>query len=65
MKPFWKFLQEMDKSSTTGHRWRKAGMITVINVMGKLYVTQQEIELFHKRAAAGEFSRIVKPPRSG
>jgi len=62
MKPFWKFLEEMGKSSTTGHRWRKAGMITTINIMGKLYVSEHEVEKFMKRAQNGEFARDVRPP---
>jgi hypothetical protein len=39
-------------------------MIEVVNVMGKLYVTQEEIDLFLTRARAGEFAKSVKPPRN-
>jgi hypothetical protein len=61
--PFGNFLEDVGKSPVTGWRWRRDGFITTINVAGKVYVTQDEIERFEKRAIAGEFSKPTRAPR--
>jgi hypothetical protein len=53
--PFQAWLKGIGVSRTTGWRWRKAGFIHTVCIMGRHYLLQKEIELFTRRAAAGEF----------
>ncbi|MGD0814673.1 MAG: hypothetical protein ABSA83_13790 [Verrucomicrobiota bacterium] len=55
--PFRVFLEQVGRSATCGWRWRKNGLIATINISGRLYVSQEEINRFHERAAAGEFAK--------
>jgi hypothetical protein len=55
--PFSTFLEQVGRSATCGWRWRQKGWVETINVAGRLYIAQEEIERFHKRAAAGEFAK--------
>lgn len=59
---FYEWLASLDKTRTTGWRWRKHGLVKTVNVFGKLYVTRDEIERFETRALAGEFYREAKTP---
>lgn len=62
---FYQWLECLDKTRTTGWRWRKNGYIKVINIFGKLYISRDEIAQFEQRAIAGEFHRDGRNPRSG
>jgi len=53
---FGKYLTSIGVSPTTGWRWRCQGRIKTVNIDGRLYVTDEAIAEFEKRAAAGEFS---------
>ena len=55
--PFNSFLKQNGRSASWGWRLRQKGWITTVNIDGRLYVSQAEIDRFHKRAAAGEFAR--------
>jgi hypothetical protein len=59
--PFNSFLKQNGRSSSSGYRWRKNGWIKTINISGHLYVSQDEIDRFQKRAAAGEFAKRKGP----
>ena len=59
-----KFLEGLGVTSTTGWRWRKRGLLPVINIYGRLYLTEETIADFHRRAVAGEFAKVSKPPVS-
>jgi hypothetical protein len=41
---------------STGYRYRKRGLIQVVNIFGRLYLTREEIARFESRAVAGEFA---------
>lgn len=60
--PFDGWLQGMGKTRITGFRYRKQGLISVVNIFGRLYVTREEIEKFERRAIAGEFAKEAKTP---
>jgi hypothetical protein len=49
------WLTKMVKSRSTGGKWREKGMITTVNIEGKLFVEDSEISRFWQRAKAGEF----------
>jgi len=51
------YLKSLDRTRTTGWRWRKIGLIETINVFGKLYVTRESIRKFEERAIAGDFAQ--------
>lgn len=55
-----KWLRQIGVANTTGWRWRRNGLINVINIAGGLYITDVELAKFTTRAAAGDFSK----PRS-
>jgi len=60
--PFREFLESMGRSESTGWRWRRDGMLRVLNIAGKNYITLDEIERFERRAENGEFVKSCKPP---
>ena len=56
------WLEGMSKTRTTGWRWRKEGIVSTINVFGKLYITRHEIERFEQKAMSGGFHKEVISP---
>jgi predicted site-specific integrase-resolvase len=57
-----KWLADVGVTPITAWRWRKKGWLRTVNIAGRQYVTQEAIEDFHRRAAAGEFAQIHKVP---
>ena len=57
-----KWLTQIGVTPCTAWRWRKKGWLKTINIAGRQYVTQDAIDEFKRRAAAGEFSQIHKVP---
>src|ERR1019366_7186054 len=58
------FWSRMGITRSTVWTWRRKGMITTINICGKLYITAKEIVEFNRRAEAGEFAEANHcPPR--
>ena len=57
------FLQETGVSPVTGWRWEKKGLLKTINILGRKYISREEIRRFNARAEAGEFSRVHKVGR--
>jgi predicted site-specific integrase-resolvase len=51
------WLKSIGLDRCTGHRYRKAGLITAVNIFGRLYLTREEIARFESRALTGEFAR--------
>ncbi len=49
------WLREIGRSLHTGYRWRKRGWIKVLNIGGRWYITDEEIERFITRGKEGEF----------
>jgi hypothetical protein len=56
------FLERLNKTRTTGWRWRRDGVIQTVNVFGKLYITREEIARFEVRAISGEFHKAAITP---
>lgn len=52
----------MGITACTVWRWRKKGWLEVVNICGRLYVSQEAIAKFNERARSGEFSQIHKAP---
>jgi hypothetical protein len=57
-----KWLEQVGVTSCTAWRWRKKGWLKTINIAGRQYLTQDAIDAFQRRAAAGEFSQLHKTP---
>ena len=57
LRSYAKFAAEVGWSSTTAWRARVQGKITTINISGRLYVTDEAIAEFKRRAVAGEFEK--------
>jgi hypothetical protein len=55
--PFDNWLASINRTPTTGWRWRKQGLIRALVINGRLYVSRKDIVDFERRAAAGEFAR--------
>ena len=51
-------------SPTTAWRWRKDGVISTINVNGRLFITDRAIAEFERRAVAGNFAKYRQGPRN-
>jgi hypothetical protein len=60
---FNKFLESLGVTPATGWRLRKRGWVETVNLAGRVFIARSEIERFHQRAAAGEFSQIHKTPK--
>ena len=58
------WLADLGKTRITGYRWRKAGLVNIVNIFGRLYVTREEIAAFEKKAMAGDFSREAKTAKA-
>jgi len=46
----------------TAWRFRKRGWLKTVNIAGRVYVTDQAVQDFRRRAEAGEFARDHKVP---
>jgi len=58
-----KWLEQIGVTACTAWRWRRKGWLKTVNICGRQYLTQQAIEEFNRRAAAGEFSQTPKVPK--
>lgn len=48
----------------TTWRWRKNGWLRTVNISGRVYITQDALEEFTRRAEAGEFAKKHAAPIS-
>jgi hypothetical protein len=55
--PFETWLTSLGLDRSTGYRYRQRGILTTVNIFGRLYITRDEIARFKKRALPGEFSQ--------
>jgi hypothetical protein len=58
-----KWRSETGISGTTLWRWRRLKMIATVQILGRTYISREEIARFEARAAAGEFARTNNGPR--
>ena len=61
--PFDGWLQGRGLSRVTGYRYRKLGLISTVNIFGRLYIDRSEIQKFESRAMRGEFNKEAKTPK--
>ncbi len=58
-----RFRADLDVAPCTPWRWIKKGWLgKPQNIGGRLYLTLEQVLEFERRAAAGEFSRDIRPP---
>jgi hypothetical protein len=57
LRPLTRWAGEIGRTTNTIWRWRNFGWLQTVNIAGKLYVSDEEIDRFQARAAAGEFAR--------
>ena len=50
------WLKLIGRDQVTGWRWAKAGIVTTSNVLGRSFITADEIKRFWTRVKAGEFA---------
>jgi hypothetical protein len=62
LRPFDHWLKELGKSRATGWRWRVNGLVETCNILGRHYISDEEIARFERRARAGEFARELTTP---
>lgn len=55
--PFESWLASLSRSKTSGWRYRKQGLISTVEIMGRIFVSRDAILEFERRAAAGEFAK--------
>lgn len=56
------WLNSINKTRTTGWRWRRDGVVRTENIFGRVYISREEIGRFEYRAKAGEFHRVPVVP---
>ncbi len=56
------WLQQVGVTACTAWRWRKKGWLKTVNIAGRQYLTQEAIDKFTQRAAAGDFAQVHKVP---
>lgn len=56
------WLNEANISQVAGWRLRKKGWLKTVNICGRVYVTDEAIAEFKRRAEAGEFAKKHKVP---
>jgi hypothetical protein len=56
------WLADTGVTACTGWRWRKKGWLKTVNIAGRQYLTQDAIDEFTRRAAAGDFAQVHKVP---
>ena len=60
-----KWLKQIGITSTTAWRWRKKGILRTINIYGRLYISEDAIADFLRRANGGEFAIVSRPGKKG
>jgi hypothetical protein len=58
-----RWIADVGVSRCTVWRWRKDGLLKVVNIYGKLYVSRAADEEFTRRAESGEFSQVHPSPK--
>ena len=59
-----RWCESIGLSPVTAWRFRKRGWLKTVNIAGRVYLTDEAVHEFTRRAEAGEFARDVKVPRS-
>jgi predicted site-specific integrase-resolvase len=57
-----RWLAGVGVTACTAWRWRKKGWLKTVNICGRQYLTQEAIDEFTRRAAAGEFAQVHTVP---
>ena len=57
-----RWLEQVGVTPCTAWRWRKKGWLKTINIAGRIYVTDEAMKQFTRRAEAGEFAQNPKTP---
>lgn len=59
-----KFTRDLGHHPVTTWRWVERGWIgKPLNIAGRLYFTEAQVQEFRRRAKAGEFAAHLRPPR--
>jgi hypothetical protein len=57
------WLTQVGVAPVTAWRWRRKGWLKTVNIMGRVYLTDEARREFNRRAEAGEFAREHKAPK--
>lgn len=57
------WLKEIGRTHTTAWRWRRDGWLKTVNIAGRVYVTDDAIAQFIRRAESGEFAQNHITPK--
>ena len=58
-----RWLEQVGVTPCKAWRWRKKGWRKTINIAGRVYVTDEAVKEFTRRAEAGEFAQEPKVSR--
>ena len=56
------WLTQVGITPVTAWRWRRKGWLKTVNIMGRVYLTDEAIVEFKRRAEAGDFSKFHATP---
>jgi hypothetical protein len=57
------WLAQVGVAPVTAWRWRRKGWLKTVNIMGRVYITDDALREFKRRAEAGEFAKEHKAPK--
>lgn len=62
--PFDEWLASLGRSKVSGWRYRKRGVISTVNLMGRIFVSRAAIAEFERKALNGEFAKTHTDPKA-
>ena len=57
------YLQALGRTRSTFWRWERQGFVSSVNILGRKFITRQEIARFEAAAVRGELARERRVPR--
>lgn len=59
--PLDRYLQSLGRSRSTFWRWQQKGLVKSVNVLGRNYITREEIKRFEDAAVSGTLAKDANP----
>ena len=56
------WLTQVGITPVTAWRWRRNGWLKTVNIQGRVYLSDEAISEFKRRAEAGDFAKTHKAP---
>lgn len=57
------WLTQVGVTPVTAWRWRRNGWLKTVNIQGRVYLSDEALAEFKRRAEAGDFAKVHKSPQ--